>query len=247
MGTTTLKFCNKSLATNLISLGLILIGWLTPPEYYKEQILATGYFAFSGAVTNWLAIYMLFEKVPFLYGSGVIPTRFEEFKASIKRIIMEQFFSPANIERFLRSEEQKSARLINLEPLLKLIDYDKMFDSVAESVMHTKFGSMLSLFGGASALESLRAPFTEKVADALGSLTRNESFNKAIEASIDNQSLNRDVIRYAENLIDQRLQEITPQAVKKMVEDIIREHLGWLVVWGGVFGALIGVLVSLID
>lgn len=247
MGIITLKFCNKSLATNLISLGFIIIGWIIPAEYFKEQILATGYFAFSGAITNWLAIHMLFEKVPFLYGSGVIPTRFEEFKTSIKRIIMEQFFSPTNIERFLRSEEQKSARLINLEPLLKLIDYDKMFDSVAEAVMNTKFGSMLSLFGGASTLESLRAPFTEKVSGTLSSLTRNESFNKAIEASIDNQSLNRDVIRYAENLIDQRLQEITPQVVKKMVGDIIREHLGWLVVWGGVFGAVIGVLVSLID
>jgi hypothetical protein len=25
-----------------------------------------------------------------------------------------------------------------------------------------------------------------------------------------------------------------------MVQDIIRQHLGWLVVWGGVFGGAIG-------
>jgi uncharacterized membrane protein YheB (UPF0754 family) len=30
--------------------------------------------------------------------------------------------------------------------------------------------------------------------------------------------------------------------VKEMVERIIKEHLGWLVVWGGVFGGLIGLI-----
>ena len=28
--------------------------------------------------------------------------------------------------------------------------------------------------------------------------------------------------------------------VKEMMEEVIREHLGWLIVWGNVFGALIG-------
>jgi hypothetical protein len=28
---------------------------------------------------------------------------------------------------------------------------------------------------------------------------------------------------------------------------MIRRHLGWLVVWGGVFGGLIGFLVALIE
>jgi hypothetical protein len=28
--------------------------------------------------------------------------------------------------------------------------------------------------------------------------------------------------------------------VKTIIQDMIRRHLGWLVVWGGFFGALIG-------
>jgi len=28
--------------------------------------------------------------------------------------------------------------------------------------------------------------------------------------------------------------------VKEMVQNIIKEHLGWLVIWGAVFGGLIG-------
>jgi uncharacterized membrane protein YheB (UPF0754 family) len=30
--------------------------------------------------------------------------------------------------------------------------------------------------------------------------------------------------------------------VKEMVQAIIKQHLGWLVVWGGVFGGILGAL-----
>jgi hypothetical protein len=30
--------------------------------------------------------------------------------------------------------------------------------------------------------------------------------------------------------------------VKKLLENVIRRHLGWLVVWGNIFGAVIGVV-----
>ena len=80
---------NKSLITNLISLLLLAVGYTTQNQF----ALYAGLFAFSGAITNWLAIHMLFEKVPGLYGSGVIPARFEAFKNAIKTLMMEQFFT----------------------------------------------------------------------------------------------------------------------------------------------------------
>ena len=46
-------------------------------------------YAFSGAITNWAAVYMLFERVPFIYGSGVVVLRFAAFKKSIKSLVME--------------------------------------------------------------------------------------------------------------------------------------------------------------
>lgn len=57
----------------------------------QPLVLSVGLFAFSGALTNWLAVHMLFEKVPGLYGSGVIPARFEQFKQAIADLMMEQF------------------------------------------------------------------------------------------------------------------------------------------------------------
>ena len=43
-------------------------------------------------------------------------------------------------------------------------------------------------------------------------------------------------------VLTQRLTMLTPAKVKFMMERVIREHLGWLVVWGNVFGGLIGIL-----
>ena len=80
---------SKSLTTNLVALALIGASYLSPKN--SETMYLTGLFALSGGITNWLAIHMLFEKVPFFYGSGVVPSRFEEFKLGIKRLVMNEF------------------------------------------------------------------------------------------------------------------------------------------------------------
>ena len=49
---------------------------------------------------------MLFEKVPFLYGSGIIPNKFEEFKKAIHDMMLEQFFNEENLEKFFNSAEE---------------------------------------------------------------------------------------------------------------------------------------------
>ena len=49
-----------------------------------------------------------------------------------------------------------------------------------------------------------------------------------------------------ENLVEGKLDQLEPEEVKSILEDIIREHLGWLVVWGGVFGGAIGVAASFV-
>jgi hypothetical protein len=87
---------NKSLATNILASLCVTTGLILNDRIIYNM----GLFALSGAITNWLAIYMLFEKVPGLYGSGVIPARFEDFKKGIHDLIMNQFFTYENMERF---------------------------------------------------------------------------------------------------------------------------------------------------
>ena len=234
------KPLNKSVVTNLAAVGIILFGSISP--ILEDLIKSIGFFALSGAVTNWLAVYMLFEKVPYLYGSGVIPERFEEFKLSIKQLMMQQFFTVSNIEQFIQKEEQQGSKILNLDPFLNAVDYDKIYESLVSSIMGSSFGGMLMMMGGEEALVPLKEPFTEKMKGTLVDMIESDRFKAAIKEGLDAHKIGVDIIDKIETVIDKRLNELTPQLVKEMVESIIHEHLGWLVVWGGVFGGVMGFL-----
>ena len=45
-----------------------------------------------------------------------------------------------------------------------------------------------------------------------------------------------------DSLMEEKLQMLTPEIVKQLMEEVIRSHLGWLIVWGNVFGGFIGIL-----
>ena len=98
---------NKSIMTNLIAATLAVGGYFSP--VHGDLVFMVGIFALSGGLTNWLAIHMLFEKIPVMYGSGVIPNRFEDFKAGIKFLIVEEFFTHDHIERFCRADDARKA------------------------------------------------------------------------------------------------------------------------------------------
>ncbi|CAH8191761.1 DUF445 domain-containing protein [Vibrio aestuarianus] len=231
---------NKSLVTNIIALVLLGAGY----QLDNQIALYAGLFAFSGAITNWLAIHMLFEKVPGLYGSGVIPARFEEFKAAIKNLMMEQFFTESNIDRFL-NKEMTGSKTLNLEPVIAKVDFNPTFDSLVEVIAQSSFGGMLAMFGGTEALQPLKQPFVEKMQQSVVEISQSESVKQALKEQFESPAMMEEIKANIENIIDQRLNELTPRLVKEMVQKMIKQHLGWLVVWGGVFGGLIGVISSL--
>ncbi len=235
---------NKSLITNLIAVALVIAGFISP--VYPEIILSVGLFALSGAITNWVAIHMLFEKVPFLYGSGVIPNQFEDFKIGIKDIIMRQFFTTENIQKFIKSEEDSAGKVMSFAPILDAVDYDKIFQSLIDAINGSSLGSMLAMVGGAEALEPLREPVSEKMRGTLNDMIESDRFKKAVHASLNTEKLGTDITDNIESIVDARLDELTPQMVKEIIQEMIRKHLGWLVVWGGVFGGLIGLLATFI-
>ena len=229
---------SKSLITNITA--IILIGLSFVLLELHNALLFTGLFALSGALTNQLAIHMLFEKVPFLYGSGVIPLRFEAFKESIKNLMMSEFFTREQLDNFFANEEQK----INLEPIIEETDFTPAFDALSKTVMESSFGGMLGMFGGEAALENLREPFSTKMRAAVIKIVNSSAFNNTMQKHLQSSSLNDDMLNSIETVIDSRLNELTPELVKEMVQKLIKEHLDWLVVWGGVFGGLIGLISS---
>jgi len=230
---------NKSLLTNLCAAVIFLAGFL----FDQPIILSIGLFALSGALTNWLAIHMLFEKVPGLYGSGVIPSHFQEFRRGIHNLMMSQFFTDENIQRFL-SRDSDSGETINLAPVIEKIDLSPAFDALVQTVEESSFGSMLSMVGGTKALEPLKPAFIEKMRSSLVNLTESDDFRATLAETINSSIADHSIRDHIEEIIEQRLKELSPQLVKEIVQEMIRKHLGWLVVWGGVFGGLIGLLAA---
>jgi len=45
-----------------------------------------------------------------------------------------------------------------------------------------------------------------------------------------------------DKLMEAKLGELDADKVKLLMEEVIRKHLGWLVVWGNVFGGVIGIV-----
>ena len=232
---------NKSIITNSLAIGLIILGHYTA----NSLIFTIGLFAFSGAITNWLAIHMLFEKVPGLYGSGVIPARFEDFKAAIRSMMMEQFFSQQNLDRFMQDSGSREVELV-LAPVIEQVDFSPAFDKLTVVIMQSSFGSMLGMFGGEEALAPLKEPFIKNMKEYLVDMTNSPDFHEILKREMIQPDITDDIREKVSVIIEKRLEELTPEMVKQIVQQMIKQHLGWLVVWGGVFGGMIGALSTLV-
>ena len=215
---------NKSVLTNLTAILIIFIG-LFP--IYNEIIFFTGLFALSGSITNWLAVYMLFDKVPFIYGSGVIPRNFVTFKAGIRNIVVNEFFAGDNFEAFVKQNNESLKTKVEAN-----LNFEKVFLKLTEAIEESSLGGLLGMIGGKEALNPLKEPIKEKLLMALS-----EQFEKN---GLNNNEGYKALKKQLEKLIDDRLDEIGPNEVKIILKKMIDKHLGWLVLWGGVFGGFIG-------
>ncbi len=226
---------NKSLLTNSVSVGVCIIGYVMPENSFRPFVVSAGLFSLSGALTNWLAIHMLFEKVPGLYGSGVIVARFEEFKSSIHSLVMENFFTEENFKQFADAAIHQGLTPDTIE---SVVDMDQVFDGFLDVIGKSKFGSMLAFVGGLKAIEPLREPFKVEFTARFAQIIEDLDLTKS--------DMHFETFRpTVENLVRGKLDQLEPQEVKMILEKIIREHLGWLVVWGGVFGGIIGILAAI--
>ena len=222
---------NKSLITNLVSIFIICIGYFYKDEY--SFILLTGVFALSGSITNWIAVHMLFEKIPFLYGSGVILDRFEDIKLGIKNLILQELFTETQINKFLLDSKEGVS-----EKIIEKIDFDKVFIGLVEAIEGSQLGGMLAMVGGRKALDPLKEPFTKKLKVIIEDFITDNTSNDA------NADTTASLLNKIENILDARLADLSPEDIKNIIQRMIKEHLGWLVVWGGFFGGFLGLVLS---
>eukprot|EP00003_Mantamonas_plastica_P030021 TRINITY_DN726_c2_g1_i3.p1 TRINITY_DN726_c2_g1~~TRINITY_DN726_c2_g1_i3.p1 ORF type:complete len:357 (-),score=105.64 TRINITY_DN726_c2_g1_i3:74-1144(-) len=237
---------NKGFISNSITFLIMIIGLIikaTAPGVAADYILAAGLFGFSGGITNWLAVKMLFDKVPGLAGSGVIPTRFKEIRETVKNTMMKTFFDVTFLEKYIKQKTGQLTANLNIEEKIgKMLEseaVDKIIETKLQELSERPEGMMFAMMGvNPTSLKPLIKPFVLGMGSDIAPLML-DMFNPTKMMNIDK------VRAEIDNLMTTKLEELTPEIVKKLMEEVIRKHLGWLIVWGNVFGGLIGVVSKL--
>ncbi|MEM9424405.1 MAG: hypothetical protein AAF975_06430 [Spirochaetota bacterium] len=228
---------------NLILLACVGGAFLFGTETLLHKILlSVGLFGLSGSLTNSLAIHMLFERIPFVYGSGIIALNFEEIKRDLEELMISQFFNREQIERFL----QLQGSSFDLAQFGTLIDFDLLFDKFKSSLAQSFQNNPLAMM----ALPLLEANRL-KIIGAMCGAVAEELHNPAMQTKLQtllgkNLPPHEEFESRVRSLIQGRLAELNPQMVKEMIQHMMASKLVWLVVWGALIGALMGLFSALL-
>jgi hypothetical protein len=231
---------HTNILSNVVSAVIALIGLVLPHPYHL-YVVYTGVFALAGGLTNWLAVHMLFEKVPFLYGSGVVVRRFETFRTGIREMVMKQFFNEHQIHEAVEQYFQDTAHHKIINTVKNRLDLDSIFDGLVSAMMASSLGSIAKLMGGAKAFEGLRDPVKHHLFAII------DEHLVGLERAMPTPQETTKKLRHAiTTLVDARLDTLTPDQVKDLMAQMIQEHLGALVIWGAVSGAVVGLPLAFI-
>jgi hypothetical protein len=241
------KYLNKGDVSNFCTFCVLVVGIALkqkyPSSWAASYVMTFGLFGFAGGITNWLAIKMLFDRVPFLIGSGVIPRQFKAIRLAVKQTIMKSFFDEAYLEQYMKERSKSLLEGLDLpgkiEGLFARDDFDSTLTEKLTELSQKPEGMMLNMIagmtGGIEGLVPMLKPMLKSFGGEMGQMLI-KNFNPL--DMISPQKVRAELDR----LMDEKLQLLTPKLVKQLMEEVMRKHLGWLIVWGNVFGALIGVV-----
>ncbi|KAJ5067080.1 hypothetical protein M0811_13342 [Anaeramoeba ignava] len=123
-----------------------------------------------------------------------------------------------------------------MDLLIQSPSVDHLIDLKLEELKQRPEGKVLSMVGLEPAkLKPLILPFIGGFGNSLSQISA-DAFG--VSEVFNAENLRKEI----DNLMTEKLKELTPQAVKALLERVIRHHLGWLIVWGNVFGGIIGII-----
>ncbi|KAJ7360616.1 hypothetical protein OS493_015724 [Desmophyllum pertusum] len=215
----------------VVTFFLLVIGGIlvSIPKFKNEQkavkiackvLTAAGLFGFTGGVTNWLGIKLIFNRIPGVFFSGAITKNFATAKKLIANFILEAFFQP-----FTNYQ---------LERLVNSASAEEVINEQLDIFMGTPQGLRLRMLGVTKAkLSPLVKPHLLNLKSHIVPLLL--STVESVEL------LNADYLReQIVDLISTRTHELSAQQVKLLVKDAVYRHLSWIVFWGSVLGAIVG-------
>jgi uncharacterized membrane protein YheB (UPF0754 family) len=215
---------------------MILIGLLVSSPQFGELLTNCGIFALVGALTNWLALRFLF--------SNLMLHQVETFKATIKVMIMREFFSLETVEKMVTS--RGGELLYDFSHIDECLDYDALFEATIEAILESQIGSMIKLVRQQGRLDSLRPIFKKKMKKIILEYSHSKKFKKSIIESTDSKAIAKMLIVKIGQVIDIHLEELTTDKLKNLINENLSKSQGWLVVLAGFMGGIMGAAKTLL-
>lgn len=92
----------SNICTFLVTLvGLYMRFTFGSEDLATRYILSYGLMGFAGGLTNAIAVKMLFDKIPGIYGSGVFQRRYKDIRLTMKNTMMKSFFVQETMKSYL--------------------------------------------------------------------------------------------------------------------------------------------------
>lgn len=203
---------------------------------------AIGLFGFVGGITNWIAIEMLLVRIPYLIGTGVIAKKYKEIRGGIRHIIIHTLFDPSAVSEYFSGQRKYAIEMLHLgHQFGSLLESDAagvIIEQKIDSVLSGPQGLVLSLLGVDHT--ELRSIIRKNVQLFLADISP-IVLDKLSLGIVTGDGLQEEV----EQILEQKIEELSATKVKQIITVIIRKHLSWLILWGNVSGALIGLISEL--
>lgn len=157
---------------------------------------------------------------------------------------MREFFSPETVEEMLMSHGGEI--LFDFSHLDECLDYDELYEATVDAIIESPVGGMIKLVGGQDRLEPLRDGFKNKIRKIIIKYSHSKTVRDKLIASTDSKAMAKNLTTKIEQVVDIHLRALTPVKVKDLVHDMVLAPLGWLVVWAGVLGGIMGAIKTFI-
>jgi uncharacterized membrane protein YheB (UPF0754 family) len=197
--------------------------------HWSQYIVPVLLSAFTGWITTWVAIKMLFHpRRPInILGfklQGIFPKNQQLIAQKLGQVVSKEFLSFAEIE----------AKVTNPENLEKLKpEIENHIDKFLKEKLSTVF-PMLSMFIGDKTINQLKAAFLTELESLFPILMKN--YMTTLEKDLD-----------LEKIVTEKVASFSSEKLEDILDQITKKEFQFLEVIGAVFGLLIGLVQVLIQ
>ena len=191
---------------------------------WTDYIVPILFSAFTGWVTTWIAIKMLFhprKPIP-IFGfkvQGIFPKNQQLIAEKLGQVVSKEFLSFAEIE----------AKVINPDNLEKLKpEIEAHIDIFLREKLVTLF-PMLSMFIGDKTINQLKTAFLTELENLFPILMKN--YMKKLESDLD-----------LEKIVTEKVASFSSEKLEDILNQITKKEFQFLEVIGAVFGFIIGLV-----